>query len=385
MSARSADSPRVLVVHNRYRLHGGEERAVDLQLEALARAGVEHGALIRDSSGTGSARAARAMLRGGEAEGEVAAAVRELGATVVHVHNMHPLFGPRALAAARAAGARVVLHLHNYRLFCSIATCFRDGEPCFRCRGRLTLPGLVLNCRGSLPESAVYTTALAMHQPAVMASVDRFVTPSHYARGQLALLGLDAGRVEVVANYLPDHVFADSSAAADGSYAVAVGRLSAEKGFSTAVEAAAISGVPLKIAGDGPLEAELRAQADGLAAPVELLGRVPAADVPALLRGAAMAVVPSVGGDVMPFAALEAMAAGVPVVASRSGSLPELVGEERCVPRRDPHALAAAMQELWRAPERRGAEGDALIARARERFGERRYVEELLALYGGAL
>jgi glycosyltransferase involved in cell wall biosynthesis len=96
-----------------------------------------------------------------------------------------------------------------------------------------------------------------------------------------------------------------------------------------------------------------------------------------------MAVVPSLGGDVMPFAALEAMAAGLPVVASRSGSLPEVVGERRCVPRRDPHALANAMSALWADPERRRTEGDALIERARERFGERRYVEDLLALYAG--
>jgi glycosyltransferase involved in cell wall biosynthesis len=375
--------PRVLVVHNRYRLHGGEERAVELQLEALERAGIEHGTLMRDSAAAGSARAARAMLRGGEHEHEVAAAVRDLGATVVHVHNMLPLFGPRALAAARSAGARVVLHLHNYRLFCSIATCFRDGEPCFRCRGRLTLPGLVLNCRGSVPESAVYATALSMHQPAVFREVDRFVTPSAYARGQLERLGLPSERVEVVANYVPDAWFADRSAAHEGEYAVAVGRLSEEKGFTTAIEAAEISRVPLKIAGDGPLEAELRARAGALNGPVELLGRLSAPELAQLLRGAAMAVVPSVGGDVMPYAALEAMAAGLPVVASRSGSLPEVVGEERCVPRRDAHALASAMRALHRDPERRRTEGDALIERARERFGERRYVEELLAVYAG--
>ncbi len=53
---------RVLVVHNRYRLHGGEERAVDLQLQALDRAGIEHAALFRDSAGLGRARAARALL-----------------------------------------------------------------------------------------------------------------------------------------------------------------------------------------------------------------------------------------------------------------------------------------------------------------------------------
>lgn len=370
---------KVLVVHNRYRLRGGEERAVDLQLEALGRAGIEHALLSRDSSEAGSARAARAMLRGGEAPDEVRAAIRSLGADVVHVHNMNPLFGPRALAAARDEGARVVLHLHNFRLFCAIATCFRDGEPCFRCRGRFTLPGLALNCRGSLPESAVYTAALSRWQPAVLDAVDRFVTPSAYAAGQLARLGLPRSRVSVLANYLPQ--FAERSSAADGRYAVCVGRLSEEKGFSTAVEAAALSGVPLRIAGDGPLAAELSAQTAAIKAPVELLGRLEPDAVIALFAGASMAIVPSLGGDVMPFAALEAMAAGVPVIAARSGSLPEVVGESRCVSRRDPQALAKAMRALHDDPGRRRTEGEALLARARERFGEQRYVDELLAVY----
>src|SRR4051794_17509230 len=102
--------PRVLVVHNRYRIEGGEERSVELQLRALRRAGVEHRLLERRSSDVGSARAAAAMLRGGEGEGELAGAVRELGADVVHLHNMQPLVGPRGLEAGRDAGARTVLH-----------------------------------------------------------------------------------------------------------------------------------------------------------------------------------------------------------------------------------------------------------------------------------
>jgi glycosyltransferase involved in cell wall biosynthesis len=83
----------------------------------------------------------------------------------------------------------------------------------------------------------------------------------------------------------------------------------------------------------------------------------------------------------MPFAALEAMAAGVPVIASRAGALPELVGEERCVPPGDPGALAEAMTRLMNEPDRRRAEGDALIARVRELFSEPRYRDALLGLY----
>jgi glycosyltransferase involved in cell wall biosynthesis len=373
---------KVLVLHNRYRQHGGEERAVELQLRALEHAGIEHEALIRDSGSVGRARAATAMLRGGEREDEVAAAVRDLGADVVHVHNMNPLFGPRALQAARDAGARVILHLHNFRLFCSIATCFRDGAPCFRCRGRFTLPAVALNCRGSLPESAVYASALSFHQPGVFAAVDRFVTPSEYARGQLARLGLPAERVTVLPNYIPE--FTDRSRADEGEYAVAFGRLSPEKGFEVAVEAAALSRVPLKIAGDGPLEASLRARTASITGQVELLGQVPPTRLAVLLRGAAMALVPSLGGDVMPFAALEAMAQGLPVIASRSGSLPEIVGAERCVPRGDPQALADAMGALWNDPARRRSEGDALLARARAEYGAERYVEGLRAAYAAA-
>jgi glycosyltransferase involved in cell wall biosynthesis len=370
--------PRVLVLHNRYRVPGGEERAVELQLAALRAARISHAALERDSSGADRSRAARSLLRGGEQPGDVAAAARELGATVVHVHNMNPLFGPRSLRAARAAGARVVMHLHNFRLFCSIAVAFRDGSTCFRCSGRFTLPGLVLDCRGSLPESAVYAGALALHQPAVLDAVDRFVTPSRFAAEQLARLGVPADRLDVVANYVPE---APPASPAGGGYALIAGRLSAEKGIATAIEAASRSGVPLRVAGEGPLEGELRAQAERTGAPVELLGHVPAGRVAELLAGAAMVLVPSLGPEVMPFAALEAMAAGVPVVASRTGSLPEVVDDERCVPRGDPDALAAAMRRLWDDPELRRADGEALVARVRERFSAERYTRALLALY----
>src|SRR6476646_6608486 len=163
MRFRGVRAPVILVLHNRYRTTGGEERAVaDLLWLARERLGEDAELLERDSAALGRRRAAAGMLRGGLEPEEVAAAVRRTGARIVHAHNVNPTFGWRALAAARAAGARVVLHLHNYRLVCAVGTCFNShGEDCTRCQGRNTWPGVRLNCRDTGPEAAVYGAALS--------------------------------------------------------------------------------------------------------------------------------------------------------------------------------------------------------------------------------
>jgi glycosyltransferase involved in cell wall biosynthesis len=373
--------PRVLLLHNRYRLEGGEERSVALQLRALANAGVTHRLFERSSADTGRLRAASALLRGGDAEEEVAAAVRELAADVVHAHNMQPTIGPRGLAAARAAGARVVVHLHNARLFCAIGVAARDGAPCFRCRGRNTLPGLVLNCRESVPEALAYAAGLALHQPLALESTDRFVAPSRWAAGQLARLGVPGDKLDVLAHYLPAEELAGGSRAHQGRYVLAAGRLSPEKGLDVAIEAAALAAVPLWIAGEGPAATELAALARRLDAPVQLLGQVRREEMPALLRGAAALVLSSRSHEFSPFSVLEAMGAAVPVLATRSGGVPELIGEERCVPLGDAGALAERLRLLWGDPGGRREDGEQLLARARDRHSEQRYLRDLLSLY----
>ena len=144
----------ILLLHNRYRTLGGEERVVDDLLRIIPEQLGEPAELLERRSEDLSRRAgAVGVLRGGLDPADVAAAVRRTGARVVHAHNVQPAFGWRALAAARAAGARTVLHLHQYRLVCAVGTCMDPaGEDCTRCHGRDTRPGLRLRCRGSLPD-----------------------------------------------------------------------------------------------------------------------------------------------------------------------------------------------------------------------------------------
>src|SRR5947209_4446811 len=228
----------VLFLHNRYRTTGGEERVVeDLLWLVREHLGEEAELLERDSARLGRARAAAGLLRGGLDPDDVGAAVRRTRARVVHAHNLNPAFGWRALAAARAAGARVVLHLHNYRLVCAVGTCFTRGEDCTRCHGRDTAPGIALNCRGTGPEAVVYGAALALYQRRLTGHADAVVVPSRAALERLGALRapLDRPRVRIVAH--PLRAFAPEPAVAPGGPALVVSRLAPEKGVDVAVGA----------------------------------------------------------------------------------------------------------------------------------------------------
>jgi len=342
----------ILVLHNRYRTTGGEERAVeDLLWLIRERLGEDAELLARDSAQVGRARAAAGLLGGGLRPDEVARAVRRTGARIVHAHNLHPTLGWRALAAAREAGARVVLHLHQYRLVCAVGVCFTHGEDCTRCHGRNTLPGVLRNCRGSLVEAVAYGAALALWQPKLAGAVDAFVVPSEFALERLHELRAPVGVAHVLPHVIRD--FAGESVAADGHHALVVARLAPEKGVDVAIEACAIAGVPLVVAGDGPERGRLA----GAAGPdVTFAGRVGDRELERLRRQAAIALVPSRSGETFGLAAAEAMASGLPVAASRVGALPELVPDEWLVPAGDPTALAAAIGRLRERAAQAGAQ-----------------------------
>jgi len=384
----------VLFLHNRYRTTGGEERAVaDLLWLVREELGEPAELLSRESEGLGRARAAAGLLRGGLDAGDVGRAVRLSGARVVHAHNLHPAFGWRALAQARAAGAGVVLHLHQYRLVCATGVCFTRGAECTRCHGRDTLPGVRLNCRGSVPEALAYGVSLALWQQRLVGQADAFIVPSAFARERLRELGapLPWERVHVIPPVLPSLAGPAQPAAAgaggpegDGGaapvpapYALLVSRLAPEKGVEVAIDACRMAGMALVIAGDGPEFAALRERVRG--APVHFAGLVGEQELARLRAGAAIALAPSRSGETFGLAVAEAMAAGVPVAASRVGALPELVEPDDLVEPGNARALALAISRL--AGDR--AAGERARLRVRELCAPERVARALAAVYDG--
>ncbi len=368
----------ILFLHTRYRTTGGEERAVeDLMWLVREQLGEEAESLERSSAVLGRARAAAGMLRGGLDPDDVAQAVRRTGARVVHAHNVNPTLGWRALAAARAAGARVVLHLHQYRLVCAVGVCFTHGADCTRCHARNTWPGVRLGCRGTGAEAVIYGTGLALWQRRLAAHVDAFVVPSRAAHARLLQMGapVQGSPVHVLPHVIRSFASA-SSPPADGP-AVLATRLAPEKGVDLAIDACRSAGVPLIIAGDGPERAALQTRAAG--AEVTFTGHLDADGLARLRAQAGVAVLPSRAHETFGLAAAEAMAAGLPVAATAVGALPELLPADWLAHSGDTAALAEIILRL------RGdaAAGQRAIDRVRALASPEVVAPALAAIYDG--
>ena len=177
-----------------------------------------------------------------------------------------------------------------------------------------------------------------------------------------------------------------------GARLAIVGRLIPIKGHAELFRAVAavrddVPGLRLEVAGDGPLEAELRGQAErlGLDDCVSFLGRV--SPVAPVFERNDVVVVPS-HGEGFGMVALEAMERGRPVVASAVGGLPEIVEDGvtgLLVPPGDVEALGNALRELAEDSERAQAMGAAGRTRALDEFSQERCTERIAALYGATL
>jgi glycosyltransferase involved in cell wall biosynthesis len=349
---------RVLIVHNRYREPGGEDRVVALESALLARHGHTVISYIEDNAQLDSLPSpvvAARTIWSHAAYRRVAEVIARERIDLVHVHNTLPLVSPSVYYAAHAAGIPVVQTLHNYRLVCPNALCFRDERPCVDCVGRTALPALAHGCyRDSRAATAAIAAMLFVHKTAGtwQRMVDTFIAPSHFARDMFVRGGLDPRRIVVKPHFVdPDPGVGSGS----GAYAVFVGRLSKEKGVEVLLDAWSRlkHAVPLVIVGDGPLASRVAAEA-GRTKGVRWLGRRQPSQVQRLMAEASFLVFPSLAYETFGQVIGEAFASGTPVVAAMGGAAAELVNDKEnglLVRPGDPDDLAASIDSLVAQPQ----------------------------------
>jgi glycosyltransferase involved in cell wall biosynthesis len=380
---------KILQLHTRYREAGGEDAVVRDEATLLRRAGhhvIEHH--VTNPDGAVAAAGALALAPANPFRARAVARVVDAERPdVAHVHNTWYSLSPSVVHALRRRQVPVVVTLHNFRLVCVNALLFRDGRPCEDCLGSHPWHGVRHRCyRDSAVASAFVASTIAVGRARKTwsAGVDRFIAPSRFLHDKLVATGLPAELITVKPHGVDDPG-ARAATPARSRTVLFVGRLSHEKGADTLLDAWAArrpSDLELVLVGDGPLRSRLEArQVDA----VRYAGWRDTAEVARLMLEARALVFPSVCYENMPRAVVEAMAAGLPVLASDHGGGAELARDGGWTARAgDADAWARALAMLDD-----DAEIDRAGSRARAAF-ETRYTNAvslagLLEVYASVL
>ena len=261
---------KILMLHNRYRIRGGEGVSTDATV-----------ALLRDAGHTvdlveewndrvtelGMVKTSIRSVWSSEAYHDITERLAEGDYDVMHVQNFFPLHSPSVFHAARAMGVPTVNSLRNFRLLCPQGMLYRDGGVCMDCVGlKAPLPAVRHGCYRDSPAGTAVVGAMAVSHRVAGTwrdAVDVHVTPSRFAASVHVWGGFDPHHIEVVPNFVhPDPTVGTG----EGDFVLFAGRLAPEKGIDVLIEAwrTHLSDIPLRIAGTGILEDDVFAIADDL-------------------------------------------------------------------------------------------------------------------------
>jgi glycosyltransferase involved in cell wall biosynthesis len=215
-----------------------------------------------------------------------------------------------------------------------------------------------------------------------------YIALSDFARKKFIEGGLPGERIVVKPNFVDPDPGLKCGA---GEFALYVGRLSVEKGLRVLLGAwgRLQEKIPLRIAGDGPLKEEIAAEIKTRElSSVELLGRLAPSEIVSFMQGARFLVLPSVCYENFPLAVAEAFACGLPVIASRLGSMAEIVADGDTglhVAPGDSAELAAKADWAWRNPGRLQEIGKAGRQEYVSKYGPEQNYKRLMGIFERAI
>jgi glycosyltransferase involved in cell wall biosynthesis len=401
---------KVILANNYFYMRGGAERVMFNDLEALRAHGVEvipfsaadpanlpsdragdfaEGVDVHAVSAKGRLRAAREAIHCARTAKAFARLLDKERPDIVHFHNIYGRLTTSILPVARERGIPSVLTVHDYKVACPAYLMLRNSKPCTSCVDGHYFRCAVHRChKGNLAASAVYAIeAWYARRSGSYDAVSAFLCPSRFIGDILQQSGVDDSRIIYHPNCVDPEAYAPRFYEPDQQrgYALFTGRLSHEKGIATLIEAVKETGIPLRIAGTGPLLQSLEDQvAKSSLKNVTFEGHCTGERLAALYRGASVVVVPSEWFENAPMVILEAFAYGKPVIGARIGGIPEMIEEGQTGRLFMPgHALELryALGNLWNRPDELQRMGRNARAAVETRFSEKRRVASLLTIY----
>ena len=391
---------KILIAHNRYQQPGGEDAVVKTEFNLLKDFGEEVRLYERTNDEINDYSLVRKidflwnMGWSTNSYDDIRRVLKEFSPEVVHFHNIFFTITPSVYQACRDEGVPVVQSLHNFRPLCSNGLFFRGGETCEKCMKKNFWYGVYYGCfKNSRVATVFIARMLARHWRAGTWTnmIDVFMTATKFTKDKYVQGGIPAEKIMIKPNFL--YPFPEPEISPDrkkNGYALYVGRLSEEKGVDVLLSAwKFLTGIPLRVLGDGPLLEKLRKYAqENHISNIEFLGYVSSQEYEINMKGAKVLIVPSRCYENFPRIIAEAYAYGLPVVASQLGSLAEIVEDGRTgylFTPGDTNDLALKVGKIMSDEDGLSRMSAAARRVFEEKYGPQRNYQSLMAIYQKAI
>ncbi|MGU8243035.1 glycosyltransferase family 4 protein [Clostridium perfringens] len=328
---------KVLIVHNYYKISGGEDSVVENEKEMLELNG--HSVIIysRNNNELKKMNFLKKIsvtlnsIFSFRTKKDIKKIVKEKNIDIVHVHNTLPLISPSVYWGAKSGGAKVVQTIHNFRLICPSATLTNKNRICEKCIEKNLISAIKGKCyRNSYIQTIVSVCILKFNRIiGTYNKVDRYIALTDFNKKKLECY-LDSEKIAIKPNFVSNQFNElGNKENKEKQYFIYVGRIDKLKGIEVLLRAwKDIKNEKLILIGDGPeLNNSINFIKENNIDNVEFLGRKDKNEIKKYLKSAKMIVVPSLWYEGFPMTIIEAFSQGVPVIASNIGNLKNIIND----------------------------------------------------------
>jgi len=323
---------QILIVHNKYKIRGGEDSVVENEFQLLKKNECSVDTYFVDNHAIkGFFQKIITLLQTPfvwtNNQFIKKHLTKDSSSTVIHIHNYFPLLSPSIFRAIKKQKIATVHTLHNYRSICPTALLMHDGKLQERSVHHSSWWAV---SKKVYRNSAIGTFALCcmieLHKKLGTwhKHVDVFIALTEFSRDKFIEAGWPAGKIYVKPNFIEDRFNGVIRIDKKGGYAVFVGRLSEEKDIATLLESWRYINYPLKVIGEGPLELLVNSCENSM---IEYLGKLPVDKVLEYVQHAEFLILPSICYEGFPMVLVEAMCCGTPAIVSKLGSMEEIIDD----------------------------------------------------------
>jgi glycosyltransferase involved in cell wall biosynthesis len=318
---------KILMLHNAYKIRGGEDISTKNEFEMLKEAGHDVELVIFDNSDINgffkTIKTAAQSIWNHKIYKWIRKEIRDKKYDIVHIQNNFPLISPSVYLACNKENVPVIQSIRNYRLICPSANLYRNGSLCTDCvNKKIKYPAIIHKCyKDSYLASAAVSLTFSIH--AILGTwnkqVTKFITVSSFVKDKLVIGGVDSSKIVVKPNFLSPINSDFRIKVLERKYILYVGRISNDKGigFLDRFLEKYDLGVDILAIGEG--------EHSSYSNRINFLGKKSLVEIYSYMQQAECVLIPGEWPEPFGRVAVEAMANSTPIIASRTGGLTELV------------------------------------------------------------